>query len=64
MPRKLRAEAPSKPVRFRLSPMELRQAAIAAHINRQSVAEFIRDAIVTAAADCIEEHELRRPPPR
>jgi uncharacterized protein (DUF1778 family) len=49
-----RAEAPSVSVHIRLSPLELRRAAEAAQRNHQQVAAFIRDAILNAAADCLE----------
>jgi uncharacterized protein (DUF1778 family) len=50
----VRAEAPSRPVSVRLSPRELRRATEAAQINHQLVGDFIRDAIVTAAEECLE----------
>jgi uncharacterized protein (DUF1778 family) len=54
-----RAEAPSKPVPVRLSPLELRRACEAARVNHQTVGAFIRDAIVTAASECLEEAALK-----
>lgn len=54
MARRIRAEAPSEPVRVRLSPVEKQMARDAAHINRQKLSAFIRDAIVSAAGDCLE----------
>ena len=53
--RKPRAElASSNMVRIRLSPQELRRAAEAAHVNRQTISDFVRDAIVEAAEDCLD----------
>jgi len=49
-----RAEAPSKPLRIRLSPAELDRMQKAANANRQRLSDFARDAIVTAADDCLE----------
>jgi uncharacterized protein (DUF1778 family) len=49
-----RAEAPAVPVNLRLSPCERQRALTAAAINHQSLAEFFRDAIVTAAEECLE----------
>lgn len=54
MARKSRAEAPSVPLRIRLSPAEQQQAKMAAKINRQNLSQFIREAIDTAAGDCLE----------
>lgn len=54
MARPPRAEAPSRPVRVRLSPLELRRAAEAAQRNHKKVGDFIRDAILEASADCLE----------
>jgi len=53
--RKPRAEAPASPVWVRLSPEEQRRADRAAAVNRQSRAEFMRDAIVTAASESLGE---------
>jgi uncharacterized protein (DUF1778 family) len=53
--RKPRAEAPARPVWVRLSPEETRRAERAAAINRQSRADFMRDAIVTAASESLDE---------
>jgi len=49
-----RAEAPSTPFRVRLSPEERALAQQAAKANHQSMSEFMRDALVTAASDCLE----------
>ena len=54
MARKPRAEAASTPVRVRLSPLELKRACAAAQRNHQKVGDFIRDAILEAASDCLE----------
>lgn len=55
MPRPARAEAPSKPVPVRLSPAERQRVEEAARVNHQRFAEFARDALVTAADDCLED---------
>ena len=55
MSQKPRAEAPSRPLAVRLSPAERDRAKEAAKVNRQTVSDFCRDAIVTAAADCLED---------
>lgn len=52
--RRLRADAPSRPVGVRLSPEERRMVEDAAAVNHQRFSEFARDALVTAAADCLE----------
>jgi uncharacterized protein (DUF1778 family) len=54
MARKTRAEAPSTPVPVRLSPAERQQVVTAASLNRQTISQFARDALVTAASDCLE----------
>lgn len=54
--RPLRAEAPSVPVVIRFSPAELDRIKRAASVNRQDKSEFARDAIVTAAEDCLESN--------
>lgn len=54
MSRRPRAEAPSFPLRVRLSPDERQLATKAALVNRQNLSQFVRDAIVTASADCLE----------
>lgn len=53
-----RAEATSKLLNVRLSPAERALAEQAAHINHQNLSQFMRDALVTAASDCLE---LRKP---
>jgi uncharacterized protein (DUF1778 family) len=58
--RPLRAEAPAEPLQVRLSPAEKRTAAVAASVNQQTVSAFCRDAIVTAAADCLEDTQEER----
>jgi len=52
--RKPRAEAPSSPFRLRLSPAEYDRLKKAAKLNRQPTSDFARDALVTAAEDCLE----------
>ena len=54
MSRKARAEAPSLPMPVRLSPAERARVMEAARVNRQSISAFCRDALVTAAEDCLE----------
>lgn len=53
--RKPRAEAPTKVFRMRLSPLEQERVKLAAKVNGQKFAEFARDALVTAAEDCLEK---------
>lgn len=55
MPR--RAEAPTRLLNVRLSPAERAIAERAARVNHQNVSQFLRDALLTAAEDCLE---LRR----
>lgn len=52
--RPTRAEAPSRPFTVRLSPAEVDRVTQAAEVNHQNASEFMRDAIVTAADECIE----------
>ena len=52
--RRPRGEAPSRPTGVRLSPEERRLAEQAALVNRQCLSDFIRDAVVTAASECLE----------
>jgi len=55
MARPIRAEAPSgQPWRVRLSPDERDRAREAARVNQQTVSAFVRDAIDSAAAECLE----------
>jgi uncharacterized protein (DUF1778 family) len=54
--RRPRAEAPSSPLLTRLSPAERDRVKLAAAANNQSVSEFMRDALVTAAEDCLESN--------
>ncbi len=58
MSRPLRAEAPTQPMPVRLSPAERDQLKQAAKVNHQKTSQFARDAIVTAAEDCLE-HDKR-----
>jgi uncharacterized protein (DUF1778 family) len=55
MSRHARAEAPSQPTPVRLSPHERERVKMAAQVNHQNRSEFMRDAIVTAASECLEE---------
>ena len=55
MSRPARAEAPSTPLPVRLSPEERDRVRQAAEANRQTVSQFARDALVTAAEDCLEK---------
>ena len=50
-----RAEAPAEPFRVRLSPAERDRVERAARVNRQRMSDFARDALVTAAEDCLED---------
>jgi len=54
-----RAEAPSTPLRIRFSPLERQRLELAAQANRQRPSDFARDAIVTAAEDCLEAPRRR-----
>jgi uncharacterized protein (DUF1778 family) len=52
--RRMRAEALSQPLPVRLSPAERERVRVAARVNHQNVSQFARDALVTAADDCLE----------
>jgi len=54
MSRHIRAEAPSRPSVTRLSPEERKRIDEAARVNRQTRAEFMREAAMAAAEDCLE----------
>ena len=54
MGRPTRAEAAAEPYRVRLSPVERQRVEEAARVCHQSAADFARDAIVTAADECLE----------
>lgn len=54
MSRPARDGVPSGPVCVRLSEAERERVKEAARVNHQSRSQFIRDAIVTAAEDCLE----------
>ena len=54
MARRPRAEAPAVPLPIRLSPAERDRVALAAKLNRLTLSQFARDALVTAADDCLE----------
>lgn len=54
--RRPRAEAAAgTALRTRLSPAERERVETAAKLNHQTLSEFMRDALVTAADDCIED---------
>jgi uncharacterized protein (DUF1778 family) len=53
-PRRPRAEANSFVRSLRLSPREDERVRQAARVNGQKFAEFARDALITAAEDCLE----------
>jgi uncharacterized protein (DUF1778 family) len=50
-----RAEAPSVAISIRLSPDERDRVNQAAQANRQTPSDFARDALITAADDCLEK---------
>lgn len=54
MSRPNRAEAPSLDFHVRLSPAERDRVDQAAHANHQTSSQFGREALVTAADDCLE----------
>jgi uncharacterized protein (DUF1778 family) len=65
MPRSPRAEAPSRPIRLRLSPDERVRVTTAATVNHQNISQFARDALVTAADECLERVPIfRLQPPK
>jgi uncharacterized protein (DUF1778 family) len=53
---KPRAEAKSHVRAVRLSPQELIRVNRAARANHQTVSDFLRDAAVGAAEDCLEDN--------
>ncbi len=53
--RSSRAEAPSLPFTVRISPDERQRVDEAAKANHQTTSEFARDALVTAADDCLDD---------
>lgn len=55
MSRHPRAEATSVPTCTRLSPEERDRVDQAAAANHQTVSQFARDALVTAAAECLDD---------
>lgn len=61
--RRPRSEAAARPVGVRLSPEERRLAEQAASVNRQCLSDFVRDAVVTAAAECLEVDSYNETPP-
>lgn len=52
--RPTRAEAPSVNLHVRLSPIERDRVDQAAKVNHQTTSQFSRDALVTAADECLE----------
>ncbi len=62
--RPTRAEAPSVPKRIRFSPAELEACARAARLNGQNLANFVREAALEAAADCVEGVPKASPGPQ
>jgi uncharacterized protein (DUF1778 family) len=54
MSRPIRAEAASVPSTVRLSPDERTRVELAAKANNQTMSQFARDALVTAASECLE----------
>jgi uncharacterized protein (DUF1778 family) len=58
MPQPRRGETPSNaPVRVRLTEAERERVIAAARLNNQNISAFMRDALVTAADDCLEKLE-------
>jgi len=55
MSRPNRAEAPSTNLHVRLSPVERERVDQAARANHQTTSQFSRDALVTAADECLED---------
>ena len=55
MGRPVRAEAPSVDYHVKLSPVERVRLDQAAKANHQTTSQFARDAILTAADDCLED---------
>jgi len=55
MSRPRRTDEPTKPYTLRLSPSERERIDRAAKVNRQRPSDFARDALVTAAEDCLED---------
>jgi len=53
--RHTRAEAPSVATSTRLSPAERERVDQAAKANHQTISQFARDALVTAADECLED---------
>ncbi len=51
---KSRAEAPSTPSQVRLSPAERSLVDAAASVNHQTFSDFARDALASAAGECLE----------
>lgn len=51
-----RAETKGRPLRVRLSPAERQRIEQAADVNGQNLSAFMRDALVTAADDCLESN--------
>jgi uncharacterized protein (DUF1778 family) len=49
-------------MRVRLSPAEKARVMTAARVNHQNLSQFARDALVTAADDCLEQSPRRLGP--
>jgi len=58
MSRHNRAEAPSVSTSTRLSPAERDRVEQAAKANHQTVSQFSRDALITAAEECLETRPI------
>ncbi|MES2341739.1 MAG: DUF1778 domain-containing protein [Pseudomonadota bacterium] len=54
-----RAEAAGRPSQFRLSPDERRQIKAAMQVTRQNFSEFVRDAALTRADECLDPRGSR-----
>ncbi len=59
---KLRAEALSTSTHVRLSPAEHSLIEAAALVNHQNVSQFARDALMSAAGECMEIPPKGNPP--
>lgn len=54
---RLRGTAKSTPIQVRFSPEERAWIHQAARVNRQTVSTFIRDVVLLAADECLEDQE-------
>lgn len=59
-----RPEVRSTPIRVRLTPSERKLVQDAARVNQQNVSQFLRDALMTAAGDCLESVPIIQIRPR